>query len=124
MCRRELFYYVTSGSNVMRDMHQCVTVFYQQIENINIANQIHGFTKVHFKVFFPLCVERLECFENYIIIYMTGQKIKYKKCCSDIEQTCTRRRKKKEKAISFTRIIDSKNTQAVSVSSRARLNQS
>ena len=42
--RKELFYYVTSGSNVMRDAHSCVTVFYQQIENGNIANQIHGFT--------------------------------------------------------------------------------
>ena len=43
--RKELFYYVTSGSNVTRDVHCCVTVFYQQIENNNIANQIHGFTK-------------------------------------------------------------------------------
>ena len=25
-------------------MHRCVTVFYQQIENSNIANQIQGFT--------------------------------------------------------------------------------
>ena len=28
----------------MRDVHQCVTVDYQQIANDNIANQIHGFT--------------------------------------------------------------------------------
>ena len=28
----------------MRDVQLCVTVFYQQIENGNIANQIHGFT--------------------------------------------------------------------------------
>ena len=27
-----------------RDVHRCVTVDYQQIENDNIANQIHGFT--------------------------------------------------------------------------------
>ena len=27
-----------------RDVHWCVTVFYQQTENSNIANQIHGFT--------------------------------------------------------------------------------
>ena len=27
-----------------RDVHWSVTVFYQQIENSNIANQIHGFT--------------------------------------------------------------------------------
>ena len=43
-CREELFYYVTLGSNVTRDVHWCVTVDYQQIENDNIANQIHGFT--------------------------------------------------------------------------------
>ena len=42
--RKELFYYVTWGSNVTRDVHWCVTVFYQPIENNNIANQIHGFT--------------------------------------------------------------------------------
>ena len=28
----------------MRDVHWCVTVDYQQIENDNTANQIHGFT--------------------------------------------------------------------------------
>ena len=44
MRRKELFYYVTSGSNVTRDVHWCVTVDYQQIGNGNIANQIHGFT--------------------------------------------------------------------------------
>ena len=44
MRRKELFYYVASGSNVMRDVHWCVTVDYQQIGNGNIANQIHGFT--------------------------------------------------------------------------------
>ena len=44
MRRKELFYYVTWSSNVMRDVHWCVTVFYQQIENSNVANQIHGFT--------------------------------------------------------------------------------
>ena len=42
--REELFYYVNSGSNVMRDVHWYITVDYQQIENDNIANQIHGFT--------------------------------------------------------------------------------
>ena len=35
---------VTSGSNVTRDVLWCVTVDYQQRENDNIANQIHGFT--------------------------------------------------------------------------------
>ena len=44
MRRKELFYYVTSGSNVTRDVHRCVTVDYQQIAKDNIANQIHGFT--------------------------------------------------------------------------------
>ena len=44
MRRKELFYYVTSGSNVRCNVHWYVTVFYQQIENGNIANQIHGFT--------------------------------------------------------------------------------
>ena len=44
MPRKELFYYVTWGSNVTRDVHWCVTVFYQQIENSNVANQIHGIT--------------------------------------------------------------------------------
>ena len=43
-CRKEQFYYVTSGSNVTRDVHQCVVVDYQQIANDNIVNQIHGFT--------------------------------------------------------------------------------
>ena len=44
MRRKELFYYVTSGVNVMLDVQWCVSVFCQQIENGNIANQIHGFT--------------------------------------------------------------------------------
>ena len=44
MRRKELFYYVTWGSNVTRDVHWCVTGFYQQIEISNVANQIHGFT--------------------------------------------------------------------------------
>ena len=44
MRRKELFYYVTWGLNVTRDVHWCVTGFYQQIEISNIANQIHGFT--------------------------------------------------------------------------------
>ena len=36
--------YVTSGSNETRDVHWCITVFDQPIENDNIANQIHRFT--------------------------------------------------------------------------------
>ena len=44
MRRKELFYYATWGSNVTRGVYWCVTVFYQQIENSDIANQIHGFT--------------------------------------------------------------------------------
>ena len=59
MRRKERFYYVTSGSNVMRDVHWCVTVFYQQIENGNIANQIHGFTKDYGKfilIYISVCI--------------------------------------------------------------------
>ena len=52
MRRKELFYYVTSGSNVMRDVHWCVTVDYQQIGNGNIANQINGFT-IDYSKFIP-----------------------------------------------------------------------
>ena len=44
MRRKELFYYVTWGSNVTPDVHWCVTVNCQQIANGNIANQIHGIT--------------------------------------------------------------------------------
>ena len=44
MRRKELFYHVTLGSNVTRNVHWFVTVDYNQIANGNIANQIHGFT--------------------------------------------------------------------------------
>ena len=44
MLKLRFDWYITSGSNVTRDVHWCVTVFYQAIENNNIANQIHGFT--------------------------------------------------------------------------------
>ena len=44
MRRKELFYYVTWGSNVPRDVHWCVTVDYQQTANDNIVNQTYGFT--------------------------------------------------------------------------------
>ena len=60
MCRKELFYYVTWGSNVKRDVHWCVTVDYQQIANDNIANQIHGFTIDYGKfilIIYIQCVE-------------------------------------------------------------------
>ena len=43
MRRKELFYYVSSGSNVMRDVHWCVFADYQQIANGNTAIQINGF---------------------------------------------------------------------------------
>ena len=49
MHRKELFYYVTRGSNVTHDVHLCVTVDYHQIANGNIANRINGFTKVYGK---------------------------------------------------------------------------
>ena len=54
MRRKELFYYVTWGSNVTRDVHWCVTGFYQQIEISNIANQIHGFT-IDYGKFILIC---------------------------------------------------------------------
>ena len=44
MLRKEVFYYVKSGSNLRRDVHWSVTVDYQQIANGNLANQIDGFT--------------------------------------------------------------------------------
>ena len=44
MCRKELFPFVTRGSNITRDVHWCVTVDYQQRANGNIANQIHWLT--------------------------------------------------------------------------------
>ena len=34
-----------------RDVHWCVTVDYQQIEDDNIANQIHGFTMENYGKF-------------------------------------------------------------------------
>ena len=37
------------------DVHWCVTVFYQQIENANIANQIHGFTIEYGKFILNSC---------------------------------------------------------------------
>ena len=37
-----------------RDVHLCVTVFYQQIENSTIANQIHGFT-IDYGKFILIC---------------------------------------------------------------------
>ena len=58
MRRKELFYYVTSGSNVMRDVHWCVTVDYQQIANDNTANQIHGFTIDYGKFILIIAIER------------------------------------------------------------------
>ena len=43
----------------MRDVHRYVpvTVFFQQIENGNIANQIHGFTIDYFKFNLVLSTE-------------------------------------------------------------------
>ena len=46
----------------MRDVHWCVTVDYQQIENGNIANQIHGFTIDYGKFILIVFLERfLHC---------------------------------------------------------------
>ena len=60
--RKELFYHVTSGSNVTRDVHRCVTVDYQQIANDNLANQIHGF-KIDYGKFILRMVYCLISFE-------------------------------------------------------------
>ena len=69
--RKELFYYVTSGSNVTRDVHRCVTVFYQQIENGNIANQIHGFT-IDYGKFILIIAFVKERFHNAVEIDILG----------------------------------------------------
>ena len=99
-----MFYYVTPGSNVMRD------VFYQQIENGNIANQIRGFTIDYGKVILNMYLYNNPSYSRIligsclwsirgqthdwrhhfrvfasavlrigIIFYVTGQKIRYKK---------------------------------------------
>ena len=44
----------------MRAMHRCVTVCYQQIENGNIANQIHGF-KIDYGKFILIRVIMYPC---------------------------------------------------------------
>ena len=61
MRKKELFYYVTWGSYVTRDVHWCVTVDYQQIANGNIANQITGFTIDYGKFILKSNIERLSC---------------------------------------------------------------
>ena len=43
-----------------RDVHWCVTVFYQPIENDNIANQIHGFTIDYGKFILTVIIEHNE----------------------------------------------------------------
>ena len=45
--------------------HGCVTVFYQQIENSNIANQIHGFTRYYgkFILIFARNIKNLDVFK-------------------------------------------------------------
>ena len=65
MRRKELFYYVISGPNVMRDVHFCVTVDYQQIANDNTANQIHGFAIDYGRfilIYYILwCLQAIDC---------------------------------------------------------------
>ena len=41
---RARVFYEQIVNEAQRNVHWCVTVDYQQIENDNIANQIHGFT--------------------------------------------------------------------------------
>ena len=67
MRRKELFYYVTSGSNVTRDVHWCVTVDYQQIANGNTANQIHEFTIDYGKFILILDIKRIN---RYVIRWL------------------------------------------------------
>ena len=54
----------------MRDVHWCVTVFYQQIENGNTANQIHGFTIDYSK--FILKLDRNTVHVFYFLNKATG----------------------------------------------------
>ena len=70
MRRKELFYYVTWGSNVTRDVHWCVTGFYQQIEISNVANQIHGFTIDYGK--FTLKLDRNTVHVFYFLTFSTS----------------------------------------------------
>ena len=45
MRRKELFDYVTSGSNVTRDVHWCVTVVYQLLlKTVSLDNAIWEFS--------------------------------------------------------------------------------
>ena len=62
MRRKELFYYVTWGSNITRDVHWCVTADYQQIANGNLANQIHGFTIDYGKFTLTILIQRVHFF--------------------------------------------------------------
>ena len=57
-----------------------------------------------------------------IIVYVTGQKIRYKKPCRGIEQVREAERRKIKQFL-LEKDLGKKNTRAVSVSSRARLNQ-
>ena len=80
MCRKGLFYYVTWGSNVMRDVHWCVTVDYQQIANGNVANQIHGFTIDYGKFILMIYIQHKES-------RVTGRPVfcLYVQACSDVD---------------------------------------
>ena len=51
----------------MHDVHCSVTGFYQQIENGNIANQIHGFTIDYGKF---ILINNIK-FNGIIVFYMT-----------------------------------------------------
>ena len=62
-----------------------------------------------------------ESFENLDNILQAGQKIRYKKVLPR-HSTGSKSRKKKDKAVSLRKRFG-KNTRAVSVGSRARLNQ-
>ena len=92
MPRKELFYYVTWGSNFTRDVHWCVTVFYQQIENSNIANQIHGFT-IDYGKFILICIklqalDKLEKLRalNFYLNFSTSEAGHFGTCCHKLLQ--------------------------------------
>ena len=84
-----------------------------------IRGQRHDW-RHHYRVF-SLCFKMAESFKNLkIIFYATGQMIRYKKVLPR-HWTGSRSRNKKDKAVSYRKRLR-KNTLAVSVGNRARLN--
>ena len=69
----------------MRDVHWSVTVFYQQIENGDIANQIHEFTIDDGK--FILMFHMLDTFEFYLSSFYF--KYYFNKLCFQLPHNIT-----------------------------------